>query len=130
MNTMHKNVLLFILTAFLTSFTGDPVDAVAGTFKSGDAHLLDAYFGSSIDLTLLDHEDVYGKDQAEIMLHDFFVKNPPKTFQVLHKGKSQEGTTFGIAKMSTSNGKNYRISFYVKTADNRLMLQELRIESE
>ena len=125
-----KNVFIFILTAFLTSFSGDPVDSVAAAIKSGDSHLLSAYFGSSIDLTLLDHEDVYGKDQAEIMLHDFFVKNPPKTFQVLHKGKSQEGTTFGIPKMGTSNGKNYRISFYVKSADNKLMLQELRIETE
>jgi hypothetical protein len=125
-----RNLAFCVTIIALTAFAIDPVEAIIGTLKAGDSKALSGYFGSSLDLTLLDHEDVYGRDQAELMLRDFFIKNPPKNFQLLHRGKSQEGTSFGIGKLATSNGKSYRISFYVKSAENKTILQELRIESE
>jgi len=112
------------------SFATDIYDDVSAAFRSGDARAIASYFGNTIELTLLTQEEVYSKAQAEMILKDFFSKNNPKAFKVLHKGSSREGMMYGIGSMQTTGGKSFRISFYLKSADHKNYLQELRIEPE
>jgi hypothetical protein len=124
-----KRIVLFLIAPFLLSaFATDAFESISNAFRFGDAKSLASYFGSTIDLTLLDKEDVYSKGQAEMMLKDFFSRNPPKSFQIVHKGSSQEGTQYGIGHLSTTNGKEFRVTFNSRSSGGKLVINDLRIE--
>ncbi len=124
------NSILICLLLSSRLFALDIYEEVANSIRSGDARQLATFFSSSIDLTIIDKENVYSKSQAEFIIKDFFSKNPPKAFNVLHKGSSPEGTQYLIGNLLTTNGKTYRTSFYIKTIKGKAALQELRIEVE
>lgn len=121
-------VLLFVFCT--TAWAMDIYDEVSVAIRSGDAKQLATYFGSSVDLTVISQEDVYSKAQAELIVKDFFSRNPPKSFTLLHKGSSREGTVYGIGNLQSTNGKSFRTSFFLKMSSGRYMIQELRFETE
>lgn len=128
-----KNKLLLILMLIIGSQTSrafDLYEEIAGAIRSGDASIIANYFGSTVDLTILDQEEVYSKAQAEQVLRNFFQKNPPKSFQILHKGSSREGLQYAIGSLQSSNGKIFRASFYVKSTGGKNTIQELRFEAD
>ena len=73
-----SSVLLFLLVS--TSLLAlDIFDDIGNALRTGDSRQLSSYFGPTIDLTIGLREDVYSKAQAELILKDFFTKNPPKS---------------------------------------------------
>ena len=128
MKKINKTLIFLLISTSL--FALDIYDDIANAIRSGDARQIATFFGNTIDLTIIDQENVYSKAQAELILKDFFTKNPPKSFNILHKGASPEGTQYAIGNLVTSNGKTFRTSFYVKNTNNKYVLQELRIETE
>lgn len=128
MKEINKIIILLLLSTSL--FAIDIYDDIANSIRSGDAHQLATFFGNSIDLTIMDQENVYSKAQAEFVLKDFFSKNHPKSFNIIHKGSSPEGTQYAIGNLISANGKTFRTSFYLKNNGGKYILQELRIENE
>lgn len=128
MKELKKILLLLLLSSSVIA--ADIYDEIANSIRTGDAKQLATFFGNSIDLTIMEKENVYSKAQAEFILKDFFGKNPPKSFTILHKGSSPEGTQYAIGNLITSSGKTFRISFFIKNNNGKFVLQELRIETE
>ena len=126
---LNKKILVLLLVSN-SLFASDIFEDIAGKIRNGDAKQLATYFGNSIDLSIVDKESVYSKSQAELIIKDFFSKNAPKSFSILHKGASPEGTQYAIGNLVTVNGKTFRASFYFKTINGKSVLQELRIEIE
>ena len=128
---MKKISSLFALFLIIgSSFAMDVYDEISLSIRSGDAKQLSSFFGPTIDLTIINKEDVYSKAQAEQVIKDFFSKNTPKSFTIIHKGASPEGTQYAIGSLVTTNGKTFRTSFYIKSSNGKNILQELRFESE
>jgi len=128
-------ILKYIFTCFsiltLATFMElDLYEDVSSAIRSGNSKQIASYFGSTVDLTILSQEEVYSKTQAELVLRDFFSKNPPKSFSILHKGSSKEGTLYAIGNMTTTNGAVFRTSFFLRKADDKYLIQELRFETE
>ena len=123
-------IIIALLAIVTTAFAVDLYDEIGTAIRNGDARQLAIYFDNTVDVTILDKENVYSKAQAEFVIKDFFSKNPPKTFNIIHKGSSPEGTQYAIGNLVTENGKTLRISFYIKNAAGKSAIQELRIESE
>jgi hypothetical protein len=128
MKKLQKIIILVFIS--VSAIAADVYEDIANSIRTGNASQLAAYFAANIDLTVIDKENVYSKAQAEFILKDFFAKNPPKTFTVLHKGSSPEGMQYTIGNLVTENGKTFRTSFYVKNSGGKYLLQELRIEIE
>jgi hypothetical protein len=126
MKSKVKILILAMIT--LQSFAMDVFDSISTAIRNGDYHQVAAYFGTSVDLTIIDQENVYSRAQAELVLKDFFDKNHPKSFTILHKGTSHEKTQYAIGNLTTMNGKSFRVSFYVVSTEGKESLQELRIE--
>lgn len=122
--------LLLLLSVFQTVSGIDIYDDISNALRSGDAKQVSTFFGNTLDLTIGEQEDVYSKAQAELILRDFFSKNTPKSFAVMHKGSSKEGTLYAIGTLVTSAGKSFRTSFYLKSNAGKYILQELRIEPQ
>lgn len=106
----------------------DISDDVAAAVKTGNASNVSKFFSANVDLKILDKEDVYSKTQAELILKDFFSKNPMKSFAIIHKGTSKNGDQFAIGTYETSTGKKFRSYFLFKKETTGLTIQQFRFE--
>ena len=130
---MHP-FLSLILFFFLSQPPVEPLldisDDVANAVKTGNASNVAKFFSANVDFKILDKEDVYSKAQAELILKDFFSKNPIKSFSILHKGTSKNGDQFSIGTYETTAGKKFRSYFLFKKEGAGLAIQQFRFESQ
>lgn len=132
---MMKGIQTFFIFLFVFSFYGlrgqndlQIPEKVILALKNGNAHELAFFFGNTLELTILNKEEVYSKSQAEIILKDFFRKNPPDEFELVHQGNGEK-TVYAIGNLTCST-KTYRIYFLLKQNYSRLQMHQLRIETE
>ncbi len=130
MNTLLSIFMLFTLSQPPTEPLLDISDDVASAVKTGNASNVSKFFSANIDLKILNKEDVYSKAQAELILKDFFAKNPVKSFAVIHKGTSKNGDQFAIGTYETTAGKKFRSYFLFKKEGAGLTIQQLRFETQ
>jgi len=103
-------------------------DGIIQAIRAGNASDLAKYFNANIELTLNRGEEIYSKDQAELILKDFFLKHAPNDFSILHKG-GKEGSSYAIGNLATTNG-TFRVTILVKLKDSQPYIHQLRIEKE
>lgn len=131
---MQKSLLISGLLAFSMSLlviaSPNIFDHISNAFKSANATELSKYFNANIDLTIDNKEEVYSKIQAEQVLKDFFSKNMPKSFSLIHQGVSKEGSKYAIGNYVTTQEQSYRIYFFIKPSKGVENIQELRIEKQ
>ncbi len=121
----------FFILAFLSLFninSGELPEPVFNALKNGNATELAKYFNVNIDLTLLEKQDIYSKTQAESLLKEFFSKNIPSNFRVIHQG-GKEDAQYVVGKLTTSTGP-YRVSMLLKGQGKSVLIHQLRIEKE
>nr|WP_121273739.1 DUF4783 domain-containing protein [Pedobacter schmidteae] len=126
--------LLFLFVFFTqipSSYTlqGDVIDNLSAHFKAGNAKEIAASFSSSVELIIIDDEDVYSKAQAEQILRNFFTKYPPVKSSVIHLINTNPNYRFGILSLQTKSGK-FRVSITMKKSANAFFITELRIEPD
>lgn len=130
---MMKPLLAFLLLLlhFPTNkaFQADIIDELSADFKAGNSREIAKNFASSVDLIVIDQEDVYSKAQAEQILKDFFVKNPPNRTTIIHRLSNNPNYRLGILSLGTKNGK-FRITITLKKSANSFLITELRIEPD
>ncbi len=105
---------------------GDIPQALIDALRTGNTPVLSGYFNSSIELAILDKEDIYSKQQAELIVKDFFAKHVPSSFVILHKG-GKEGSQYAIGNLTTSDG-NFRVTLLIKEKDSKPYIHQLRFE--
>ena len=130
MKKAYKIFTVLLLAASSLFATSDIYNEISDAIRSGDARAVARFFSSTVDLTILQQEEVYSKAQAEQVLRDFFSKNTPKSFSLIHKGVSKEGAKYAIGNLVTSNGTQYRTYFFVKQTTSGEVIQELRFEKQ
>ncbi len=130
MKSLYTILSILFLSVNIASAEFDLLDDIANALRSGDAKSVSKYFGSSVDLTIITQEEVYSKVQAEQVLRDFFSKNQPRSFNVIHKGESKEGARYAIGSLITNQGVSYRTYFYIKQQGGNAIIQELRFMKE
>ena len=114
-----------LVSSFTLSYS---IDEVLAALRSGNANELAKYFGTRVDITLPDKSDNFSKNQAEMILRDFFDANEVKNFQVKHKGENN-GAQFCIGLLQTKNG-NFRTKFYMKQKGTQQVVQEISFQPE
>lgn len=126
---MKKLIFISLIACmFSLDVSGEDIPRViVSAFGSGDASALAGYFNSTIELTINNKEEIYSKTQAEVILKDFFAKNPPKSFSILHQG-GKESSKYAIGNLKTAKG-SYRITFLLKSVNSKIFIHQLRIEN-
>ncbi len=122
--------MLSLMMVFSVAKAIDIFDDIGSAIRSGDARLIARYFNNNVDLTIFNQEEVYSKAQAEMVLKDFFSKNSPKSFTIIHRGVSKEGARYAIGTLTTAQGQNIRTYFFFKESGGSAYIQELRFERE
>ena len=124
---MKKFLLLLFFAGAVQVAKADIIEEIAAHMKNGDVKSLSNYFASTVELSILNQEDIYSNVQAGIILKDFFQKNPPKSSQVVHKVNSNANYKLGVILLNTS--KNiFRVSYELKAVSGKFMIAQIRIE--
>ena len=104
-------------------------DNIGKAFREGDASQLALNFASSFDIILPGNEGTFSKQQAEMILKDFFNKNKPKSFVINHQGTSNDGSRYAIGTYKTVN-QSYRAYVLLKSIANKLLISQLQLEKD
>ena len=136
-NINMKKIIIKLLTTGLLMpllLSANPfnniLDQISLAIRSGDADKISEYFDTNVEITILDKEAVYSKAQAKQVLKDFFNKNKPKSFQIVHKGESKDAAKYVIGTLITTANKSFRTYIYIKQKSSKYYIQELRFEQE
>ncbi|MDX1941396.1 MAG: DUF4783 domain-containing protein [Saprospiraceae bacterium] len=122
MNLLFAMALTLMINASLADITR--------AISSGDADALGQYFDQTVEVAVLDQEDVYDKAQAVTVVKQFFAKSQPKGFSQVHQGTSKGADSqYCIGNMTTASG-TYRVYVYMKVSGNNFLIQELRFDKE
>ncbi len=131
MLTRENVKLVFIYSFFLLILTGGASSreipaVIAESFNKGDSRELARHFNNTIELVILDNEDVYSRSQAELIIRDFFSGNKPVKFKILHQG-GKESSRYAIGNLETQSGE-FRVYFLLKLIEGVPLIHLLRIE--
>lgn len=121
-------ILSFVAPFSLSSQLTENISIITKAIGDGDAATLGNYFDASVELTILDKQDVLDKSQATEALKNFFSKNKPRSYNMVHQGTSKGNAShYTIGDLQTASG-NYRVYLYYKSAGDKVLIQEMRIE--
>jgi hypothetical protein len=126
---MKKIVTLFCaaLFVFLSAFQPKGgFDDVIGALRNGNATELSKYVDNNIELALPSKTDNYSRQQAVVILQDFFSNSGVKDFEVKHKGDNG-GSQFGIGTLVTRSG-SYRTTIFMTEKNGKLLVKGLRFQ--
>lgn len=101
---------LWITLVPITSTTLDvnTIDPIIAALESGSSYELAKYFDSSISLNINGQQGDYSKNQAELVLKDFFKKNPAQGFSILYQKENQGSISTYIGEYESTSG-SYRV---------------------
>ncbi|PZX46917.1 DUF4783 domain-containing protein [Algoriphagus chordae] len=80
------------------------IDTVISAIDSGSSNELARFFDSSISLNVNGLQGDYSKNQAELVLKDFFKKNPSRGFSLVFKSESNPNYSSYIGDYQTAQG--------------------------
>lgn len=121
-------MLFFFLPAVAFSRL-DVLDNIAVAIRSGNSKEVAKYFDNNVEITILDRESTYSRVQAEMVLRDFFSKNSVQSFDLIHRGTSGEGSSYGIGTLKAGS-QSFRTYYFVKQKGSQPMIQEMRFEKQ
>lgn len=130
---------MILLTAVLTALSVCPqqavsqvvvvdsvVDCITRTIADGNADSLTAFFNKRVELLMPDYSVVSSRNQAKMILNQFFTKNKPMQFTVLAQNISPDGIS--VIGTLDSGIHRYRISFLTKQQSSQQLVYQFSIE--
>ena len=126
----HIRLIFTALAILITTLAFSAIPPkVFDAMKVGNSTELSKYFNNSVEVAILETEAVYSRQQAEQVVKNFFDKNSPKNFTLLHQGGKSEAQ-YAIRTLEITNGKKFRVYFLVKEQSGTPLIHQLRIEEE
>ncbi len=122
-----KSISILFMSLTLVSFIGES-DRINQALKEGDYKIIKENMYETVELVILEKENIYSKTQAEQILKQFFQTHKPIGFEVLHNGGSEKSQYY-IGTLKTKR-KNYRVYYLLKTKESESLIYQLRIESD
>ncbi len=128
--------LLFLYLATFSVLAPDTeqkplaLDDVCRAIGAGNIDQLASVMDTEVELSIIDQEDLYSRDQAVAALRKFFGECSPSSFGKVHQGASKTADAeYCIGTLATAKGP-FRVYVYVAKQGNGVLLQELRFERE
>lgn len=122
-------IALFFATVVVNNVTAQDIHTkISKAIQTGSSTELSKYFNNSIDLTIPASEGTYSKVQAEQILKSFFLKYPPVSFTINHKGNSNDGSLYAIGTYK-SKTQTFRTYYLSKPIEGQLLIHQLKFES-
>jgi len=126
-----RNLLIALIFALpMLAFTADYESEITKAIGKGDIETLSKYFDESVEICILDLEDMLEKNEAKAAIKSFFEDYNPKSFQVIHDGTSKgQDSKYFIGDLNT-NDSIFRVYVYMKSTSDSYLIQEIRFEKK
>lgn len=121
--------ILFVLIASAAIAQNDIISDAREAIKTGSSREIVKLFDDNVDMTLEGKMKNYSKAQAEFILKDFFKKNPPTSFTIVHQGASKSGVPYAIGEF-ISNQNTYRVWIRVRKNQNAFVIHQISFDEE
>ncbi|MCD6179621.1 MAG: DUF4783 domain-containing protein [Bacteroidales bacterium] len=125
----RKFLVILLIGVFTIPVTAQSLEStikqMSEAIRTANYSGLSDLFSSTVDLTIKDTDGIFSKTQAKGVLKSFFENDKPKSFQIKHKGSSNDGTVYAIG-LYVSVDKTYRVYALFKNAK----IVQLQIEEE
>ncbi len=102
---------------------------ISTAMKAGSSKELIKYCNANMEIKMDGKTSNYSVSQAEVILKDFFLKNPPKGFQYIHQGASPEGLKYTIGTYTVDGGK-YRVVMVIKKVKDQFKIDTINFSKE
>lgn len=126
MKRLFTYMAAFLILGSFTVSVG--IDDIVAALRAGNSAQIAKFFDNTVEITLPDKSNSYSKNQAEVVLRDFFAIHPVKGFEILHKGENA-GSQYCIGVLNTKTG-SFRTTVYMKLKGEKQLLQEIRFENQ
>ena len=121
--------LLFLLGADGANAQADDLGPVRTALRNGSSRELSQYLAATVEVGFDGDKQGYNATQTEIIIKDFFTKNPPSSFEFIHQGESKEGIQYAIGRY-TGRGGPYRVFVKLKPSRGAPMIDTLEFTKE
>ena len=124
-------ILLFAILPYSTLLAqGEVIKNVRTAIKTGNSKELSQHFDSMVGLNFDGEKSSYSKSQAEFVLKDFFKKNPPLDFQIIHQGVSKNKSfNYIMGEYKVTNG-SFRIYILIKQKNETFFVDTMDFTRE
>lgn len=123
-------ILTGVNSAYSQKKPAEVAKEVSNAIKNGNAREIAKHFGSNVDLNFPENEGTFSRNQAELILRNFFSENAPSSFTVQHEGSSRDGSPYVIGNYRSKKGDNYRVYFLIKNISGNTVLHLLQFEKQ
>lgn len=123
-------MLILLISFFLPSLleVQDPYEQIARNIREIKTNELASQFDNTVEIIIDGREGWYLRQQAEVIVKNFLIKNRPKSFQIIHKGAPSDGLTYSIGHLVTEENKEYATYLLLKNKSGKMLIQQLKFE--
>lgn len=132
---MVKRLVILSVVLF-TAFCGasaqentqDMFSPISKYMQAGDYERLSAWFADNLELEILGAVNNCTRNQAKLIMKNFFAKYTPKKFTIIHKsGKAP--MKYAVGKLS-AGGEEFRVILFVKSTTESSHIEQIKISRE
>lgn len=123
-------LLTFLFVGPSTAQEGsqDVFTPIGKYLQAGDYEKLSAWFADNLELDMLGAVNNCTRNQAKLIMKNFFTSYTPKKFTIIHKsGKAP--MKYAVGSLS-AGGERFRVILYVKTSDEKSYIEQLKVERD
>lgn len=117
-------IILFFAIHLSAQESDDIFNRIGQTFIKNDFQKLSDFFSNTLDITVESNDGTYGKQQAIVLMKEFFNHHKIASFKIKHKGSSNERTHYAVCNMS-SGVENWSVYILL---DQKSKIIQLQIE--
>lgn len=125
--------LSFIFTSLLLVWSAQGQDQILNdistAMKAGSSKELIKFCNANLEIKMDGKASNYSIAQAEEVLKNFFLNNPPKGFTYIHQGASPEGLKYTIGTYSLEEG-SYRVVMVIKNIKGQFKIDTINFSRE
>lgn len=123
------NWIYIVLTSLSLVFSSDAdssFNKLSGALESGNSDKIVEMIDAKVMMNLGGTDGVYSKQQAKLVLKDFFAKHPCKSFKYTHRTSS--GNQGALATGEYFSEKKYSVTVQLQNKLNVYYLEKLTIK--
>jgi len=104
-NILFPIILILFSSGLFSQNNQDSFGLIAKYFMNNDSKSLGTQMANTLDLSIGTNDGTFGKQQAMVLLKEFFLKNKIKAFKIKHKGASNERTHYAVCDIQSEQKK-------------------------
>jgi uncharacterized protein DUF4783 len=135
MNHTFKKLVFLVTCTFVffgaqAQYNRTPIEDMSNAIKNNRVADIAKYFDNFVPVTINNNQAIYSRNQAEVVLRDFFDKNTPKDFNTQDNGSPDNTSKFLIGNFNATNGSKFNVYILIKMKDGNYILQDIKLNKE